>query len=118
MADILIMDWMEEFDSLTESEIHTYSTEQEHNHEVMLALYVVLEDQQKLKSGNVSVVFYVKVVFEGVVVAHRWDMPTISRVLSLRRETIEEICDAIHSNTRVLTSRGYLWISGYNNVFS
>lgn len=53
MADILVMDWMEEFDSLTESEIHTYATEQEHNHEVMLALYVVLEEQQKLKSGNV-----------------------------------------------------------------
>lgn len=53
MADILVMDWMEEFDSLTESEIHTYSTEQEHNHEVMLALYVVLEEQ-KSKSGNVG----------------------------------------------------------------
>lgn len=55
MADILVLDWMEEFDSLTESEIHTYATEQEHNHEVMIALYVVLEEQHRLKSGNVSV---------------------------------------------------------------
>lgn len=60
MADILVMDWMEEFDSLTESEIHTYATEQEHNHEVMLALYVVLEEQQKLKNSNVRCRFFNK----------------------------------------------------------
>lgn len=56
MADILVVDWMEEFDSLTESEIHTYAAEQEHNHEVMIALYVVLEEQHKLKTGNVCCV--------------------------------------------------------------
>lgn len=65
MADILVMDWMEEFDSLTESEIHTYATEQEHNHEVMIALYVVLEEQQKLKNGNVC-----KWFFHGVFTVH------------------------------------------------
>lgn len=58
MADILVLDWMEEFDSLTESEIHTYAAEQEHNIEVMLALYVVFEEQYKLKSGNVIVNYY------------------------------------------------------------
>lgn len=56
MADVLVAEWMEEFDSLTESEIHTYATEQEHNIEVMLALYVVLEDHTKLKTGNVILV--------------------------------------------------------------
>ncbi|CAH0556646.1 unnamed protein product [Brassicogethes aeneus] len=53
MADVLVRDWMEEFDSLTESEIHTYSAEQEHNHEVMVALYDVLSEPQKYKSDNV-----------------------------------------------------------------
>lgn len=55
MADVLVRDWMEEFDSLTESEIPTYSTEQEHNHEVMIALYDVLSDPSKYKTDHVSV---------------------------------------------------------------
>lgn len=52
MADILVAEWMEEFDSLTESEIHTYATEQENNHEVMIALFVVLEEQCRQKHDN------------------------------------------------------------------
>ncbi|KAG5897445.1 hypothetical protein JTB14_002706 [Gonioctena quinquepunctata] len=52
MADILVLDWLDEFEALTESEIHTYSIEQEHNHEVMLALYAVLSEPQKFKSDN------------------------------------------------------------------
>ncbi|KAJ8917409.1 hypothetical protein NQ315_005455, partial [Exocentrus adspersus] len=52
MADTLVLDWLDEFESLTESEIHTYSTEQEHNHEVMLALYNILSEPQKYKSDN------------------------------------------------------------------
>lgn len=55
MADILILDWMEEYDSLTESEIHTYAAEQEHNYEVMVALYIFLEDPNKSKIENVGV---------------------------------------------------------------
>lgn len=54
MADILVQDWMEEFESLTESEIHTYSTEQEHNQEVMIALYDVLAEPYRYKGQNVS----------------------------------------------------------------
>ncbi|XP_049822953.1 hyccin [Aethina tumida] len=53
MADVLVRDWMEEFDSLTESEIPTYSTEQEHNHEVMIALYDVLSDPSKYKTDHI-----------------------------------------------------------------
>lgn len=52
MADALVLDWLDEFESLTESEIHTYSTEQEHNHEVMIALYNVLSEPHKYKSDN------------------------------------------------------------------
>ncbi|XP_023012705.2 PI4KA lipid kinase complex subunit hyccin isoform X1 [Leptinotarsa decemlineata] len=52
MADILVLDWLDEFESLTESEIHMYSIEQEHNHEVMMALYSVLSEPQKFKSDN------------------------------------------------------------------
>lgn len=54
MADALVLDWLDEFESLTESEIHTYSMEQEHNHEVMIALYNVLSEPHKYKSDNVS----------------------------------------------------------------
>ena len=54
MADILVSDWLEEFESLTESEIHTYSVEQEHNHEVMIALYGLLEEPQLNKNSDVS----------------------------------------------------------------
>ncbi|KAL3283190.1 hypothetical protein HHI36_006342 [Cryptolaemus montrouzieri] len=49
MADILVSEWMEEFEALTESEIHTYSTEQEHNHEIMIALFDVLSEPNKYK---------------------------------------------------------------------
>ncbi|XP_044268076.1 hyccin isoform X2 [Tribolium madens] len=52
MADILVLDWMEEFESLTESEIHTYSSEQEHNHEVMVALYDILTEPYRYKGQN------------------------------------------------------------------
>ncbi|EFA04775.2 hyccin isoform X2 [Tribolium castaneum] len=52
MADILVLDWMEEFESLTESEIHTYSSEQEHNHEVMVALYDILTEPYRFKGQN------------------------------------------------------------------
>lgn len=55
MADILVLEWMEEFEALTESEIHTYATEQENNHEVIIALYVLLEEPQQSKKGNVSI---------------------------------------------------------------
>lgn len=54
MADVLVLDWLDEFESLTESEIHTYSIEQEHNHEVMMALYNVLSEPYRYKSDNVS----------------------------------------------------------------
>ncbi|CAG9836724.1 unnamed protein product [Diabrotica balteata] len=52
MADNLVLDWLDEFESLTESEIHTYSSEQEHNHEVMIALYNVLAEPHKYKSDH------------------------------------------------------------------
>ncbi|CAG9859574.1 unnamed protein product [Phyllotreta striolata] len=52
MADTLVLDWLDEFESLTESEIHTYANEQQHNHEVMIALYNVLAEPQKYKSDN------------------------------------------------------------------
>lgn len=54
MADNLVLDWLDEFEALTESEIHTYSSEQENNHEVMIALYNVLSEPQKYKSDHVS----------------------------------------------------------------
>lgn len=54
MADILVQDWLDEFESLTESEVHTYSNEQENNHEIMLALYSVLSEPYRYKSDNVS----------------------------------------------------------------
>ncbi|CAH1115681.1 unnamed protein product [Psylliodes chrysocephalus] len=52
MADNLVLDWLDEFEALTESEIHTYSSEQENNHEVMIALYNVLSEPQKYKSDH------------------------------------------------------------------
>lgn len=52
MAHTLILEWMDEYESLTESEIHTYSTEQEHNHEIMIALYNILAEPQKYKTDN------------------------------------------------------------------
>nr|CAI5829524.1 unnamed protein product [Callosobruchus analis] len=52
MAESLVLEWLDEFESLTESEIHTYSTEQEHNHEVMIALYSILHEPHKYKSDN------------------------------------------------------------------
>lgn len=44
MADILVNEWVEEYESLTESEIGTYSVEQENNQEVKIAIYNILED--------------------------------------------------------------------------
>ncbi|XP_044751893.1 hyccin [Coccinella septempunctata] len=52
MAEILVLEWMEEFEALTESEIHTYSAEQEHNHEIMIALFDVLSEPSKYKFDN------------------------------------------------------------------
>ncbi|VEN49819.1 unnamed protein product [Callosobruchus maculatus] len=52
MAENLVLEWLDEFESLTESEIHTYSTEQEHNHEVMIALYSILHEPHKYKSDH------------------------------------------------------------------
>lgn len=52
MADVLILDWLEEYESLTESETHTYATEQEHNYDVMMSLYLFLEDPNKSKIEN------------------------------------------------------------------
>lgn len=52
MADALVLEWLDEYESLTESEIHTFSTEQQHNHEIMMALYAVLSEPQRYKSDN------------------------------------------------------------------
>ncbi|XP_030763184.1 hyccin [Sitophilus oryzae] len=52
MAYTMVFEWMDEFESLTESEIHTYAAEQEHNHEVILALYNILAEPHKYKSDN------------------------------------------------------------------
>ncbi|XP_066254888.1 hyccin [Euwallacea similis] len=52
MAYTIVFEWIDEFESLTESEIHTYSTEQEHNHEVIIALYNILSEPHKYKSDN------------------------------------------------------------------
>lgn len=56
MAYTMVFEWMDEFDSLIESEIHTYAMQQEHNHEVILALYNILAEPQKYKSDNVCFV--------------------------------------------------------------
>lgn len=53
-CDSIVCEWMEEYKALTESEIHTYAAEQEHNIEVIAALYVVLEDPKKVKDGQVA----------------------------------------------------------------
>lgn len=47
MVEILLMDWLEEFNSLSESEIRSYATEQEHNNEVVIALYTVFDEHVK-----------------------------------------------------------------------
>ncbi|XP_050302223.1 hyccin [Anthonomus grandis grandis] len=52
MAYTLVFEWIDEYESLIESEIHTYATEQEHNHEVMIALYNILAEPQKYKTDN------------------------------------------------------------------
>lgn len=57
MADQLVREWIEDYSSLTESEIHTYATELEHNQEVMSAIYVVLEEPASFSGGFVSVSF-------------------------------------------------------------
>lgn len=54
MACTIVFEWIDEFESLIESEIHTYATEQEHNQEVIVALYNILSEPQKYKSENVS----------------------------------------------------------------
>lgn len=60
MADILVLEWIEEFDALTESEINTYAIEQDNNHEVVIALYVLLEEPQQSKRGSVSIKVQIK----------------------------------------------------------
>lgn len=62
MADILVLEWMEEFEALTESEIQTYAIEQENNHEVILALYVLLEEPQQSKRGHVRYIFKLSLI--------------------------------------------------------
>lgn len=47
MVDVLILEWIEEYDSLTESEIHTYALEQQHNCEVTVALFLLMDDPEK-----------------------------------------------------------------------
>lgn len=47
MVDILLSDWLEEYNSLSESEIRSYAAEQEHNNEVVIALYTVFDEHVK-----------------------------------------------------------------------
>lgn len=62
MACTIVFEWIEEFESLIESEIHTYATEQEHNQEVIVALYNILSEPQKYKSENVSILCFTLVL--------------------------------------------------------
>lgn len=55
MADSLVIEWMEEYSALTESETHTYAMEQEHNQEIMSALYVIFEDPSAFSGGYVCI---------------------------------------------------------------
>ncbi|XP_018331354.1 hyccin [Agrilus planipennis] len=52
MADVLVLDWLDEFEFLTECEFHTFAAEQEHNQEIILSIYVILGDTSKSKYGN------------------------------------------------------------------
>lgn len=44
MADVLVTDWIEEYEALTESEIITYAGELEHKDEVIESLHAVFTD--------------------------------------------------------------------------
>lgn len=102
MADILVTDWMEEFESLTESEIHTYSTEQEHNHEVMVAIYDVLGEPYRVKGPNVGLTpKLVKSHYRQLILDGGWNLPTIARFLQIGRGATEEIHSPVHTHLGV-----------------
>lgn len=44
MVEILVAEWLEEYNSLSESEIRSYATEQAHNNEIIITLYTVLDE--------------------------------------------------------------------------
>lgn len=64
MVESLVTEWMEEFEALTESEIQTYAAEQEHNLEIMIALFDVLSEPTKYKLDNVGVIQNDRQVFK------------------------------------------------------
>lgn len=54
MADILVNEWVEEYEALTESEIGTYAMEQDNNQEVKIAVYNILEESLAQDKQEVS----------------------------------------------------------------
>lgn len=57
MVDILLSDWLEEYNSLSESEIRSYASEQEHNNEVVIALYTVFDEHVKYSKVSLRILY-------------------------------------------------------------
>lgn len=52
MFEALIFEWLEEFNSLSESEIRSYASEQVHNNEIVIALYTIFDEHVKYSQVN------------------------------------------------------------------
>lgn len=101
MADVLILEWLEEYDSLAESEIHTYALEQEHNYEVMVALYMLMDEHEKFTDEVGPTGLTRAEAFDRAQTfsADRSGLPAAVQLLSVRRAEPAQVCHAIHSVT-------------------
>lgn len=63
MVEMLLMDWLEEYNSLSESEIRSYASEQVHNNEIVIALYTVFDEYGKY-SQVIICIFFNQYIYE------------------------------------------------------
>lgn len=54
MVEILVMEWLEEYNALSESEIRSYASEQVHNNEIVISLYTVFDEHVKYSQVNTA----------------------------------------------------------------
>lgn len=64
MVEALVLEWLEEYNALSESEIRSYAAEQVHNTEIVLSLYNVFDEH--LKYSQVSFTFNMFTLFYNI----------------------------------------------------
>lgn len=68
MADAIVSDWINEYNSLQPEEIRTFAAQHENNNELSKSIYTVLMDKNKYTDVSCShflIIFLVKYLFIG-----------------------------------------------------